>query len=285
MTEDALWRATKTAADCPQPFSHDAPFLQVRNAVVRRAGRDILTVNEFDLAHGEHLALLGPNGSGKSTFVRLITREILPLHRDEPPVRLNGRDRITLTEVKKALGVVSATMQDQITVHLPAVDVAAGGLFAMLGLPPKLDPAEADAARARALEVMTLLGIEDVAERDVVTLSTGQARRVLIARALVHDPEALVFDEPCTGLDPEGMFYVRRSMRTLAQAGKTVVLVTHYPEDVIPEIQRLVLVKDGAVFADGPKEQLLTSAMMSALFDVPMEIKRTGSYYALVSAY
>ena len=221
----------------------------------------------------------------RSTFVRLITREILPLHRDEPPVRLNGRDRITLTEVKKALGVVSATMQDQITVHLPAVDVAAGGLFAMLGLPPKLDPAEADAARARALEVMTLLGIEDVAERDVMTLSTGQARRVLIARALVHDPEALVFDEPCTGLDPEGMFYVRRSMRTLAQAGKTVVLVTHYPEDVIPEIQRLVLVKDGAVFADGPKEQLLTSATMSALFDVPMEIKRTGPYYALVSAY
>ena len=285
MTEDALWRATKTAADCPQLFSHDAPFLQLRSAVVRRAGRAILTLDEFDLAHGEHLALLGPNGSGKSTFVRLITREILPLHRDEPPVRLNGRDRITLTEVKKALGVVSATMQDQITVHLPAVDVAAGGLFAMLGLPPKLDPAEADAARARALEVMTLLGIEDVAERDVMTLSTGQARRVLIARALVHDPEALVFDEPCTGLDPEGMFYVRRSMRTLAQAGKTVVLVTHYPEDVIPEIQRLVLVKDGAVFADGPKEQLLTSATMSALFDVPMEIKRTGPYYALVSAY
>ena len=103
MTEDALWRATKTAADCPQLFSHDAPFLQLRSAVVRRAGRAILTVDEFDLAHGEHLALLGPNGSGKSTFVRLITREILPPHRDEPPVRLNGRDRITLTEVKRCV--------------------------------------------------------------------------------------------------------------------------------------------------------------------------------------
>ena len=122
-------------------------------------------------------------------------------------------------------------------------------------------------------------------ERDGILGGVLHALHGAALEVLVHDPEALVFDEPCTGLDHEGIFYVRRSMRTLAQAGKTVVLVTHYPEDVIPEIQRLVLVKDGAVFADGPKEQLLTSAMMSALFDVPMEIKRTGSYYALVSAY
>ena len=196
MSEDARVRAPKTAVDTPQPFSHATPFLQLRDVVVRRAGRDILSVDSFDLAHGEHLALLGPNGSGKSTFVRLITRDILPLHRDEPPVRLNGRDRITLTEVKNALGVVSATMQDQITVHLPAVDVVAGGLFSLLELPAALPSADADAARTRAVEVMTLLGIDEVAERDAMTLSTGQARRVLIARALVYDPEALVFDEP-----------------------------------------------------------------------------------------
>ena len=112
----------------------------------------------------------------------------------------------------------------------------------------------------------------------------------------MHDPEALVLDEPCTGLDPEGMFYVRRSMRALAQAGKSIVLVTHYPEDVIPEITRLVLVKDGAVFADGPKEHLLSDDTMSALFGVPLRVKRTAvpalaknaeedAYFSLVSAY
>ena len=85
---------------------------------------------------------------------------------------------------------------------------------------------------------MELLGVDELAARDIMTLSTGQARRVLIARALVHDPEVLVFDEPCTGLDPEGMYYVRSSMRTLAKAGKGIVLVTHYPEDIIPEIKR-----------------------------------------------
>lgn len=272
------------------------PFLQLRNAVVRRAGRAILTVDAFELACGENIALLGPNGSGKSTFVKLVTREMLPLHRDEPPVLFKGRDRATLAEVKRSLGVVSSTMQEQMTVHLPVVDIVAGGLFGALGIPQAVAAADADGARDRALATMGLLGIADLAARDAMTLSTGQARRALIARALVHDPEALVFDEPCTGLDPEGMFYVRRSMRALAQAGKSIVLVTHYPEDVIPEIARLVLVKDGAVFADGPKDRLLSDDTMSALFDVPLRVKRTAvpavaknaeedAYFSLVSAY
>lgn len=272
------------------------PFLQLRNAVVRRAGCAILAVDAFELACGENIALLGPNGSGKSTFVKLVTREMLPLHRDEPPVLFKGRDRATLAEVKRSLGVVSSTMQEQMTVHLPVVDIVAGGLFGALGIPQAVAAADADGARDRALATMGLLGIADLAARDAMTLSTGQARRALIARALVHDPEALVFDEPCTGLDPEGMFYVRRSMRALAQAGKSIVLVTHYPEDVIPEIARLVLVKDGAVFADGPKERLLSDDTMSALFDVPLRVKRTAvpavaknaeedAYFSLVSAY
>ena len=272
------------------------PFLQLRNAVVRRAGRAILTVDAFELACGENIALLGPNGSGKSTFVKLVTREMLPLHRDEPPVLFKGRDRATLAEVKRSLGVVSSTMQEQMTVHLPTVDIVAGGLYGALGIPQAVAAADADAARDRALATMGLLGIADLAVRDAMTLSTGQARRALIARALVHDPEALVLDEPCTGLDPEGMFYVRRSMRALAQAGKSIVLVTHYPEDVIPEIARLVLVKDGAVFADGPKESLLSDDTMSALFGVTLRVNRTAvpalaknaeedAYFSLVSAY
>lgn len=121
---------------------------------------------------------------------------------------------------------------------------------------------------------MELLGVDELAARDIMTLSTGQARRVLIARALVHDPDVLVFDEPCTGLDPEGMYYVRSSMRTLAKAGKGIVLVTHYPEDIIPEIKRVVLLKNGTVFADGSKGRLLTDGVMSELFDVPLHVQR-----------
>lgn len=279
------------------------PFFELHNAVVQRAGAPILSIESFELAEGEHLALLGPNGSGKSTFVKLITREVLPLHRDEPPVRFRGRDRATLAEVKQSLGVVSSSMQDQIAVHLPSVDVVAGGLFGTLGVPVRADDASVDDARVRALGAMELLGVDVLASRDIMTLSTGQARRVLIARALVHDPDALVFDEPCTGLDPEGMYYVRSSMRTLAQTGKSIVLVTHYPEDIIPEIKRVVLLKDGLVHADATKESLMNDQVMSDLFDVPLHVQRMSApapvrcgegkfddareeeYFSLVSAY
>lgn len=248
------------------------PLFELHDAVVVRGGRPILSIDSFTLQQGENLALLGPNGSGKSTFVSMITREMMPLYRDEPPVRFKGNARATLFEVRKCLGIVSSTMQDQIRVHLSARDIVAGGLFGTVGLPLRVAEDEAEKAREKALGPLEMLGVGDLADRDVMTLSTGQSRRVLIARALVNDPEVLIFDEPCTGLDPEGMYYVRKSMRTLAHAGKGIVLVTHYPEDVIPEIKRLVLLKEGKVFADGSKDELLNDETMSALFGVPLHV-------------
>ena len=231
------------------------PLFELNDAEVVRAGRTILHVDKFLLARGENIALLGPNGAGKSTFVKLITREVMPLYREQPPVKFNGNPRATLVDVRKTLGIVSSTMQAQINVHLPAVK---------------------------------MLGVAKLADQDIMTMSSGQARRVLFARALVHDPSTLLLDEPCTGLDPEGMYYVRSSMRDLARAGKGIVLITHYPEDIIPEIKRLVLVKEGRLFADGVKEEMLTDQMMSSLFDVPLQVAKNGKnneYFSLVSSY
>ncbi len=259
------------------------PFITLHDAVVRRAGRPILAVDDFALSEGESVALLGPNGSGKSTFVSLITREIMPLYRDVPPVLFRGNARATLDEVKRCIGIVSSTMQAQIAVHLPAVELVIGGLFGSLRAPRAAKVGTSQ--RERAYAVLDELGVGQFAERDVMTLSSGQARRVLIARALVHDPDVLVLDEPCTGLDPEGMYSVRHAMRSLAEDGKAIVLVTHYPEDVIPEIVRIVMLKEGAVFADGAKAELLTSSRISSLFDAPLEIVESNGYYGLSSEY
>lgn len=258
-----------------------APFLSIHDAVVRRAGTEILRIKDFSLGEGENLALLGPNGAGKSTFINLITREVLPLYREEPPVLFRGNPRATLVEVRRALGIVSSSMQSEIAVHLPVRDIVAGGITGTLGLPFHVPADEADRARQAAVEPLEVLGIEGLIDRDVTTLSTGQARRVLIARALVSNPDVLVFDEPTTGLDPEGMFYVRRALSTLAQSGKGIVLVTHYPEDIVPEIERLVLIKSGEIFDDGPKERLLTSEKMSDLFDAPLSVAHEDQRYFL----
>ena len=277
MTESTAFEGGRETGSRP-------PFLRLNNAVVQRSGKTILSVGSFELAEGESMALLGPNGAGKSTFIKLITREILPLYQDEPPVLFRGNARATLADVKKCLGIVSSTMQDQITVHMPAIEVVAGGLYGSLGVPKRVNASEDDYARCH--KVMEMLGVDKIADRDVMTLSTGQARRVLFARALVHDPDVIVLDEPCTGLDPQGMHYVRRSMRMIAQSGRAILLVTHYAEDIIPEIERLLLIKNGAVHADGPKEELLTDEAMSSLFDVPMSVaEATPGHYSLTSEY
>lgn len=243
-------------------------LIEVNDAVVRREGKTILSIGSFTLEEGRSVAILGPNGSGKSTFVDLISRETFPLHREIPPVLFRGKHNRTLEEIKQQIGFVSASMQDQIAVHLDALEVVEGGFFGSLGVPKRFSVSESQ--RDAAFDVMQELGIADLAEQDMLTLSTGQARRVLVARALVHDPDVLVFDEPCTGLDPNGMYYVRKSMSSVIDAGKSVVLVTHYPEDIVPEIDRIVLIKDGRIIADGTREQLLAPQSLSMLFDLPV---------------
>lgn len=259
------------------------PLFQIHDASVVRGGKTILHVGDFSLAEGEHVALLGPNGAGKSTFIQLLTREVFPIWREEPPVRFRGAARPQLADIKRTLGIVSSTMHDQVRVHLPVIDIVVGGLFGTLGVPLRGEVGEKD--RALAGDALERLGIAELAGRDVMTLSTGQVRRVLVARELVRDPQVLIFDEPCTGLDPEGMYHVRKTMGTLAAEGRSVVLVTHYPEDIIPAIGRVLLIKDAEVFADGPKAELLTSGVMSELFDVPLMVGESCGWYSLRGEY
>lgn len=260
-----------------------APLFSLRDAQVVRGGKTILDVPSFDLAEGEHVALLGPNGAGKSTFIQLLTREVFPLWREEPPVRFRGSARPELSDIKRSLGIVSATMHDQVRVHLPVIDIVCGGMFGTLGLPRHVEMTPE--VHRRGMDALERLGIAEIADRDVMTLSTGQVRRALVARELMSDPSVLIFDEPCTGLDPEGMYHVRDTMRMLASEGRSVVLVTHYPEDIIPDIRRVLLIKEATIFADGPKEELLTSETMTELFGVPLAVDESHGWYSLRGRY
>lgn len=256
-----------------------APVLELKDAVVRRDGRDILRVEAFALHEGERVAVIGPNGAGKSTLVKLLTREAIPLWREDPPVRFRGEARPELAHTKTIVGVVSTSMQEQVDVGLSAFDVVVGGLLGALGVPR--GRTVTDEMRDRALEALEELGVAGLAHRDMRTLSTGEARRVLVARALVHRPEVLVFDEPCAGLDPEAAFHVRAMFAELASAGRTMLLVTHHVEDIVPAFERTVAVRDGAVVADGPTRVVLTTDTMRGLFSVPVTLEERDGHYRL----
>ncbi len=258
-----------------------APLLRLRDARVVRDGREILHVADFALRDGEHVAVLGPNGAGKSTLVGLLTRDILPLWADPPPVLWHGEERVELSKARSLLGIVSSAWQDVVDVHLSVREVVLGGRFGALGVPAHLRTSVTDADHAATDAALAQAGIEHLAARDMTTLSTGEARRALVARALVNDPAVLVLDEPCAGLDPTGAWHLRELMRELAAGERTLVLVTHHVEDVVRGIERTVLLADGAVIADGPTGELLTGEALSALYGVRLEVEERDGEYRL----
>ena len=153
------------------------------------------------------------------------------------------------------------------------------GFFGSVATPPHAEVTSEMSARATRL--MASLGIEGLAERMMSTLSTGEARRALIGRALAHEPGALILDEPCDGLDPRARAEFIDVMRELAHSGHTLVLVTHHVADILPEVERVVMLKDGKVFADGSKAEMLTSEKLSDLFGMELRLRTNDGFYSI----
>lgn len=256
----------------------DTPLLELRNAEVVRDRRTILHVDSLVFREGEHVAILGPNGAGKSTLIGLITRDILPLAGPETAVVLRGRERWDLFEARRIFGVVSDSLQENHRRRITARESVLSGFFGSVGLyrADEVTPAMS----ARADELLAYLGIESFADRTMDTLSTGEVRRALIGRALVHDPALLVLDEPTHGLDPAGTYHFLELLRRLARQC-ALVIVTHHVSDIIPEVSRVVMLKDGAVVRDGSKAELLGTDALTALYDVPATVEERDGWYRL----
>ena len=156
-------------------------------------------------------------------------------------------------------------------------EIVLSGFFGSVGIWP-YHPVTPE-MEAKAREVMELLDIRHLAERNTNEMSSGEARRILIARALVHDPQALVLDEPTSSLDLHATRELREILRKLARHGISIVMVTHHLPDIIPEIRRVVLIRGGRVYRDGPKEAVLEARTLTGLFGIPVEVLERGGYY------
>ena len=260
----------------------DAPVLELDHASVLRGERLILEALSLRVGAGEHTAILGANGSGKSTLVKLITRQLYPLARQDgrPSVRVFGRERWHVAELRSLLGIVSPALQLDYTTDTPleVFDAVVSGFFAARGLGPDHRPTPA--MRERAQEALAQMGIAHLPGRELATLSTGEARRVLIARALVHRPRALLLDEPSAGLDLATRRHFLESLRTLARGGTTLLLVTHHIEEIVPEIGRVLLLREGKALRHGDKAGVLTDEALSEAFGMRVRVGRDGDYFS-----
>ena len=254
-------------------------LLALNRVTVMRGERAALENVSLNIAAGEHVCILGPNGCGKSTLIKTITRDCYPLAREGSSMSILGKERWNIFELRSLLGIVSPDLLASCTTDATGRDVVLSSFFSSTRIFPHHEPTPEFLERTNA--ALMRLGIEHLADRQVAHMSSGEAKRTLIARALVHDPQALLFDEPSNALDIGAQVQLRETMRQLAQGGLGILLVTHHVSEIIPEIERVVLLREGRIIADGPKEEILRAAELTKLFGVPVQLSRHDGYFHL----
>lgn len=244
-----------------------------------RGARTVLDRVTLSVSLGEHVAILGPNGSGKSSLIKTIARELHPLESGPGSwLKILGKDRWNIFHLRPQLGVVSPDWVEMCTRPISGREAVLSGFFCSTEIWPhnQVTPA----MEQRADQLMEQLEIGHLSGHLMSEMSSGESRRVVIARALVHDPKALILDEPASSLDPRAVAALRDMLRRIAQSGVSIILVTHHLPEIIPEIQRVILMKDGKVYRDGAKDVILSSESLSELFDMPVElIERDGCFH------
>ncbi len=253
--------------------------IELEKVSVARGERVVLRELSLRVEAGEHLVILGPNGCGKSTLLKTLTCELYPVPAPGMRVSLFGRARWDVTELRRKMGVVGAELPGEATRGITGLEAVLTGFFSASKLWPNLTVTEE--MRGRAEEIVERVGAENLREVLVGEMSAGQQRRVMIGRALAGSGKMLLLDEPSNALDLAAQHDLRETLRGLAREGTAILMITHHASDVLPEMGRVVMMKEGQIVADGRREELLTAESLSGLFGRGIRVmERDGVLFA-----
>ena len=255
----------------------EAALLEMVDINVVRGERVVLQDMSLRVERGERIAILGPNGCGKSTLIKTIMCELYPVVREGMRMRIFGRERWDLTELRRRLGVVQAELPGTAMLQCTGIDAVLTGFFSSSTLWPNLTVTAE--MRERADAVMELVRGSELREKRFGEMSAGQQRRVLIGRALVASSECLLLDEPSNALDLRAQRDLRELLMELAERGTTLLHVTHHIADIIPAMNRVVMMRNGRIVADGKREELLTAPRLSELFGTEVHLAEHDGFF------
>lgn len=267
----------------------DAPAVDVRGLRVVRRDTVILDDLTCTLPRGKYTAILGPNGCGKTTFARCLLGQI---YATAGSVAVLGQTlgQTEVRKLRKRIGIVNPTTDPGgahgyhtqgavVDAGLSATEAVITGFFATIGLYDRYT----DEQRDRARELLSLVGLSHRTDHRFGLLSTGEQRRALIARALVHVPELLILDEPTAGLDIAGREQVLATVEQLLSepAPPAVLMITHHVEELSPRTDRVMLMSQGRIIAHGPPESIITPEHLSESFGCKVYVERIHGRYWL----
>lgn len=257
----------------------EAKLIEIRNATIWRGSTCVFENLDLEIEQHERVAIVGPNGAGKTTLLKVINRELYPVVQPGSSLRILGFENWNVWELRKHIGVVSHDLQQRYTPTTTALEVVVSGFHSSIGvhgtLAQRVIPEQLDEARL----TMDELGIGALSNTALRAMSTGQQRRCLLARALVHRPDTLILDEPTAGLDFAASFDYLGRLQKLAGDGHNIVIVTHHLNEIPPAVDRVILLKQGRVAADGPKSQVLTAERLSEVYETRIQVAEVDSYY------
>ena len=254
-------------------------IIEFENIDVGYDEKVVLKNINLKIKSGEHFAILGANGSGKSTLMKLIQSQIHPRHTKKFKKEIFGKSIYSIFDLKKELGVITNDLHNYFEKeagYLTGFEVVLSGFYSSIGVFTHQDFTKEQIQKA--IEVMNFLEIIDLKNKKVSSMSTGQLRKCIVARALIHDPKAFVLDEPTVGLDIKAQINFIKLLQKISLKS-TIILVTHHLEEIFPEIKNVALIYNNTIFKIGKKEDILNSENLSTIFDIKIEVKQKNKRY------
>lgn len=236
--------------------------------------KQILSAIDWTLRPNENWAVVGNNGAGKTTFLRLLSGELIPSF-GGTVYWFGQRTLENIWNIKSRIGFVSAEYQASYDRNITAAEVVLSGLFSSIGLYEKPTPSQ----RKAALAEMEFLGIAHLVDKQFHGTSYGEARRIMLARALVNKPEILVLDEPCAGLDIPTKELFLETLETLSKRKTRLIYVTHHIEEIIPAITHVLHLKQGRIMDQGRKQEMLKNKLLSDNLDCCITLSNNHGRY------
>ena len=248
------------------------PIIRLENITVRRQGKPILDFVSLTINDKEHTAIIGANGAGKSTLVQVISQEIHPLWQPNSKRVIFGKERWHVLELREQMGIVSQALQYMCNSSFKVRQIVVSAFFSSIGL--DFHHQVTEEMEELADRSLKELGVYHLSDKPMHTLSSGEARRVLLARATVHSPKVMLLDEAVSNLDLPAKRDYREALKKFTQEDKTLILVTHDLSEIIEEINRVIILKEGRLLKDGPKEEVLTEDVLSEAYGTQVFLSR-----------